>query len=149
MRAPLIALFVSAVPVAGVACPDWEAQPYYGDVSLKAGFAPDPHRVELLAGGANVLGDCGFEAAGFVGTPPDFDLYWSGKSSRLRIGVISDADTVLLVNGPDGSWYYSDDDEGHNPIVVLNNPEEGLYDIWVGSYNANAYSDAVLLITER
>ncbi len=44
----------------------------------------------------------------------------------------ANADAVLLVNAPDGSWFYSDDYRGTNPAITFQNPQEGLYDIWIG-----------------
>ena len=35
---------------------------------------------------------------------------------------------MLLVNAPDGSWFYSDDYRGTNPAITFQNPQEGLYD---------------------
>lgn len=131
------------------ACPDWQAEPHFGAIELAAGFEPDPYDLNVTAGGTHLLENCGFnDATGFVTTRPDFDLYWSGTSSQLTIAVESKADAILLINGPDGSWYYDDDYRGTFPAITILNPMEGLYDIWIGSYDGSRRNPAVLIFTE-
>jgi len=111
--------------------------PTYGDVRLQGGFVPDPHTVELTAGGSiNVnMGECNY---GHVADAPDVDLYYTGNGSRtLYIYVQSGDDTTLLINMPDGSWVCNDDGYGGtNPLIVIRNAPSGLYDIWVGTYGS-------------
>ncbi|MBL4811104.1 MAG: peptidase S1 [Rhodobacteraceae bacterium] len=138
---------LTALPA--LACPDWEAEPYSGQVDLHAGFTPDPYVRNVTAGGSTNMVNCfngGF--AGFVADRPDFDLFWSGSSSQLTIAVESNVDTILLINAPDGSWHYSDDYRGTNPAIVFNKPREGLYDVWVGSYDSANFAPGQLFITE-
>jgi hypothetical protein len=142
----VLAATLLAAPV--VACPDWEQQPSFGQIELKAGFANDPAAYNVTAGGTTDVSGCISGTAGFVTTRPDFDLYWSGQSSQLTIAVESNADAVLLVNDPNGNWYYSDDYRGSNPAIVFSNPAEGLYDIWIGSYDGSRRNPAVLIFTE-
>ncbi len=40
------------------ACPNWSAQPTFGEVRLSAGFVPDPHPMNLVAGGGVNLSSC-------------------------------------------------------------------------------------------
>jgi hypothetical protein len=63
--------------------------------------------------------------------------------------VNSGHDTVLLVNAPDGQFYYADDSSGHNPTLTFPNPQAGLYDIWIGAYNGARGLPGQLIITER
>lgn len=133
---------------AAVACPDWSGAPHFGAIQLSAGFTPDPYVQSVTAGGTHDLAGCGLQAAGFVTVRPDFDLYWSGSSAQLTIAVQSAADAVILVSMPDGSYYYSDDYNGTDPAVIIQNPPEGLYDIWIGSYDGSRRNPAQLIITE-
>jgi hypothetical protein len=130
------------------ACPDWQGVPHFGDIELWAGFQPDPYVRNITAGGTTDISRCGLNAAGYVTTRPDFDLYWNGASSQLTIAVEARADAILLINAPDGSWWYSDDYRGTNPAVTFYNPQEGLYDIWVGSYDGSRRNPGRLIITE-
>jgi len=143
-----IATVAALAAVPAVACPDWQGAPYFGTVELTAGFNPDPYVRNVTAGGTNDLGRCGLNAAGYVTSRPDFDLYWRGSSSQMTIAIESNADAVLLVNAPDGSWHYSDDYRGTNPAITFFNPQEGLYDIWIGSYDGSRRNPARLVFTE-
>jgi hypothetical protein len=145
--AAALAVLTAAAPAA--ACPDWEGRPFYGDIRLSAGFEPDPWIKSVTAGGTIDLARCfnGGEA-GFVTQRPDFDLYWEGTSDKLTIAVSSRADAVLLVNAPDGSWYYNDDYRGNDPAITFLNPQAGLYDIWIGSYDGSRRNPANLIFTE-
>ncbi|GAA0586231.1 hypothetical protein ACFQH5_03570 [Halomonas salifodinae] len=144
--ATVIAL-VSAAPAQ--ACPDWQGQPHFGTIQLNAGFQPDPYVRNITAGGTNSLTGCGAAGwAGYVTTRPDFDLYWNGQSAQLTIAVDASADAVLLVNAPDGTWYYNDDYRGTDPAITFKNPQPGLYDIWIGSYDGSQRNPGRLIFTE-
>lgn len=148
MKAILAAAIAFAAAPA-VACPDWEGRPFYGDIELSAGFEPDPYIKQVTAGGTIDLARCFSSGeAGYVTQRPDFDLYWKGTSSQLTIAVTSGADAVLLINAPDGSWYYDDDSKGSNPQITFLDPQEGLYDIWIGSYDGSRRNPANLIFTE-
>ncbi|MCC7321139.1 MAG: peptidase S1 [Rubellimicrobium sp.] len=136
-----------AVPAAE-ACPDWRLQPVFGHIQLGAGFTPDPYVRNITAGGSRNLASCGLNAAGFVADRPDFDLYYNAGGYQLTIAVTSYADAILLVSAPDGSWFYSDDYRGHDPAITFQNPQSGLYDIWIGSYDGSRRNPGQLIITE-
>ncbi|MBO6854390.1 MAG: peptidase S1 [Marivivens sp.] len=145
--AAAMAVGMAASPAA--ACPDWQGTPHFGQIDLWAGFEPDPHVRNITAGGFNDLQRCftgGY--AGYVTTRPDFDLYWNGNSSQLTIAVEASADAVLLVNDPNGEWFYSDDYRGTNPAITFFDPEEGLYDIWIGTYDGSRRNPGRLIFTE-
>jgi hypothetical protein len=139
---------VMALAAPALACPDWQGAPHFGQIELWAGFQPDPYVRNITAGGTTDLSRCGLNAAGYVTTRPDFDLYWNGASNQLTIAVEARADAILLINAPDGTWWYSDDYRGTNPAVTFYNPQEGLYDIWVGSYDGSRRNPGQLVITE-
>ena len=133
-------LGVSTLAVLGfalpaLACPNVNGDPSYGNVSLSAGFTPDPHRVSLSAGGSNNAANCISGTEGYVASDPDVDFYFSGSTNSLTFSVTSSADTVLIINTPGGSWLYSDDASGLNPSIRVRNPSEGLYNIWVGTHS--------------
>lgn len=130
---------------------DFDADPNYGEFHLSPGFDPDPGLLSLLAGGdvdaASKFEDC----QGYISAAPDVRLFWEGESQSgltLKISAISNADTTLVVNGPDGSWYCDDDSgEDSNPSVELS-PVAGRYEIWVGTYSSGDIKKAVLGISE-
>jgi hypothetical protein len=128
--------------------PDWTRSPRYGSATLYSDFQPDPYRVDLVAGGGVDLSSIGF--TGYVAQAPDFQLYFHPGDLPLSIYVEqAEGDTVLLVNGPSGNWHYNDDADGlgNRPGIRFDYPEEGRYDIWVGSYSGGFY-DAVLAVSE-
>ena len=141
---------VCALALAGpVAAQDYNATPNYGDITLSPGFTPDPHLVSLRAGGAISATSAANGCSGYITNAPDFRLNWSGKGSlNLKISVISNSYTTLVVNGPNGEWY-CDDDSGDetNPVVTLGSVS-GRYEIWIGTYASGETKPAVLAISE-
>lgn len=150
MRTTLAAAALAACAAGpALACPDWQGAPHFGQIELGAGFTPDPFVRSITAGGTTSIENCGGTGwAGYVTTRPDFDLYWRGASAQLTIAAVTASDAVLLVNAPDGTWYYNDDYRGTNPAVTIVNPQEGLYDIWIGSYDGSRGHPGQLIITE-
>lgn len=128
---------------------DYNADANFGEVSLAAGFTPDPHLTSLRAGGSLDVSTRLNQCQGFVSSAPDIRLIWSGSSSLpLKISAQASADVTLVVNGPNGEWYCDDDSgEGTNPSLTLK-PESGRYEIWVGTYSSGQTQRAVLSISE-
>ena len=130
---------------------DWTLNPTYGNVSLVSGFSPDPLLVSMQSGGSiDAARSIGGSCQGYIANAPDFRLqYQSGSVLPLIISVNSNADTTLVINGPDGRWYCDDDGgEGLNPSLRWNTPASGQYDIYVGTYLNASYQDATLSISE-
>lgn len=135
---------------------DYSLQPSYGDVSLTAGFPSDPHRMDLTSGGAvsvAYLNDQ--QCTGFASVAPSYRVKWSGTTAALRIFFVAaanvpDGDTTLLVNRPDKTWACNDDAEegARDPLVVLQNPAAGQYDIWVGNYAEGGTTSGTLYVSE-
>lgn len=121
----------------------------YGEISLRAGFTPDPYIVNIQAGGSvdgsRLPGSC----TGFISEAPDFEVTYSAGSLPLVFRTLSRADTTLIINGPDGRWYCDDDSFGDGDAEVrFNRPQSGTYDIWVGKFGSGGTAPAQLLITE-
>ena len=143
-----LALFVMG-PAAS-AQPDWRAEPAFGTAHLQAGFQPDPHAVALQAGGTDRNPISGSGCAGYIRLArPDLDLLYEADRGRLSIYVHADDDTTLLVNDASGRWHCSDDFEGSNPAIILDNPGSGHYNIWIGTYEpSEAGVDATVYVSE-
>jgi len=77
-------------------------------------------------------------------------LIWSGSSNELRVFFRTgdSEDTSLIINNPNGSWVCNDDSESLDPMVIFEDPIEGQYDIWVGSYQRGESIVGELGITE-
>jgi len=134
---------------------DWLQDPNFGSVDLSAGFLPDPFEVNITSGGAvDVYSDLVVDACiGWASEAPDLRLNWTGEASELFIYFLAedlDADTTLIINAPDGMWYCNDDahPDTFNPLIQFFNPEQGQYDIWVGSYQEDSFHFGTLKISE-
>lgn len=127
----------------------------YGVHRLQAGFMPDPKTVSVVSGGSLDSSSMGLGAGctGYVTANPDAILHYNGTPStgllRIFVQAQGNADTTLIINGPNGQWYCNDDAFGRNPEITFNSPGSGQYDIWVGSYEAGRNLRGQLNITER
>jgi hypothetical protein len=142
-----------ALGAGGASAQNAGLDPTQGQVHLQSGFAPDPYEARIVSGGQiNAAETIGGQCVGFIANAPDFDLYWTAGSGALplAISVASDADTTLVVNGPDGRWYCNDDGglNGMNPGISFNNAQSGLYDIYVGTFGGTQNHNSVLTISE-
>lgn len=119
-----------------------------GEIRLNAGFTPDPYTVSVVAGGSINGGALPGACTGMISDAPDFEVSYSAGSFPLVFRTLSSADTTLIINGPDGSWYCDDDSFGDGDAEVrFNRPSSGAYDIWVGTFGGGTAS-ATLVITE-
>lgn len=126
----------------------------FGTTSLTAGFQDDPRQVAVLAGGPDrVPSNLGPGCRGLVNSQrPDVDLnYHEAGKYMLFLYVLSLADTTLVVYTPDRRWLCNDDGGGKlglHPLLSINDPPSGNYNIWVGVANG-ASAPATLYISER
>jgi hypothetical protein len=125
---------------------DPELKPTYGQVTLKAGFEPDPYTKNVEAGGPIETNLGGVTA--WVAKAPDFKLTYTAGEYPLTIHVECEEDTTLLINLPDGKWIANDDVNGLNPQLRFAKPQSGRYDIWVGTFKQGGTPPAKLIITE-
>ncbi len=136
---------------------DYNLQANYGGIQLEAGFREDPHVVEIVSGATEdafvdvASLQLGENCLGYATPSPDYKVLWSGESQGFRAFFYSPdgGDTTLIINQPDGSWLCSDDSFNTlNPTIDILNPQEGQYDIWVGSYTATQNIPGYLVVTE-
>lgn len=129
---------------------NYSLAPTYGTVNLAAGFTPDPYVINVQSGGNINAQNMNSACRGFIADAPDVRLNYTSGQYQLMLSVDSAADTTLVVNGPDGSWYCDDDggNNGMNPLVRFNPPRSGQYDIWVGTYGSASLQPAQLYISE-
>jgi hypothetical protein len=153
MRNLIVATVATACAlIAGAAtAQNTNADPNYGEVTLSAGFTPDPAMLRLQAGGSIDASDRFDGCRGFISATPDVRLFWDGSAKSaltLKFSALSNADTTLIVNDPNGRWHCDDDSgEDSNPLVELS-PIPGRYEIWIGTYSEGETKNAVLSISE-
>jgi serine protease Do/protease YdgD len=149
-RRLFLALATLAIGAAPVLAQDYNRRPSFGTLNLGANFQPDPVVMNVTAGGnipAERLG--GPACVGTIANAPDVRLnYRAGQGLPLFLSVVSNADTVLVVNLPNGQWACNDDFQGVNPGLVFRNPMSGQYDIWIGHYDRGRSIPAQLRISE-
>lgn len=150
MKTYFAAAIMAALAGGATIAQDVTAAPSYGDVSLSAGFTPDPYEVSVYSGGPiDASETLGGQCRGFIATAPDFDLYYNAGSFPLILSANADADTTLVVNTPDGRWFCDDDSgDGFDPLLHFPTPETGLYNIWIGTYGNSNLAPATLSISE-
>ncbi|MCE9562292.1 MAG: pentapeptide repeat-containing protein [Planctomycetes bacterium] len=121
-----------------------------GKFELKAGFAPDPHKVEKVGiGGPEKTRLGGISTRVGVHTAV---TYTAGKDP-LTFSVVCAKDTTLLIRLPDGTWVADDNSGGGiNPLIRIAKPESGTYEVYVGlpsSTPKDVYGFATLFITGK
>lgn len=130
---------------------DASLRPNFGSVTLRSGFDPDPYTVSVYAGGSiDAYDDTDLPAAcvGKISDAPDFSVTYTAGQLPLAFRVVSNSDTTLIVNGPDGRWSCDDDSFGDgDPQVVFRRPRSGKYDVWVGVLGSSG-AQATLGLTE-
>lgn len=134
---------------------NWRNDPHYGSATLEEGFIPDPHTVDMLAGGQVDVGASGYGSSctGYASQSPDYQLNWSGNTDDLRVYFEPDnagQDATLIINSPDGEWLCNDDatDDTLNPAIALSGQDDGRFDIWVGRYSQGELMPGTLYISE-
>tara|TARA_R110002051_G_scaffold68434_4_gene123309 strand:- start:10711 stop:11169 length:459 start_codon:yes stop_codon:yes gene_type:complete len=144
----LLAAAIAVAALTGIAsAQNVSLAPTYGSVALNPGFMPDPYQAQVVAGGSIDASSIDGNCVGLIADAPDFRLQYGDGGSQLFIGVTSAADTTLVVNGPDGTWFCDDDTNGFNPLIGGQGVMAGQYDIWVGTYG-DSTAPATLFITE-
>lgn len=149
---------VAAAALAMIAAPAYAqnlntgATGTYGQTQLRAGFEPDPFTVSVLGGGPVDMSSVNADCNGFVATRASYTLRYTANVAdfpALYIGATSDADTTIAVRTPNGQWVCNDDSNGLNPLVAIQQPRNGRYQIWVGRYGtADENASAQLFISE-
>lgn len=150
-------LHVSEVGYAGVDnSVDVSGRPHHGSHRLRAGFSPNPFSQAVTAGGriaaeqalaghTVVEGFC----FGFITREPTMRLTWTGDGEPLFLSATSDADTLLLVNAPDGGWWCDDDSAGSlNPGLTIDYGPNGVYDIYVATFSPEETAPATVHVSQ-
>jgi serine protease Do len=131
--------------------PDWRAQPRYTTLNLQVGFEPDPREVAVEAGGDREATGITPDCVGWIDfSRPDVDLNYAPGQGQypLYISAVSNADTTIVVNDPQGNWHCNDDLDGLNPGIVFQRPLHGNYNIWVGTLDRGQPQRATVRISE-
>ncbi len=118
------------------------------DFRLQGGFARE--QVDVIAGGNYSLSmlapeDC----KGFVARESSYALHYEAGlgANNLRFDVYSGSvDTTLAVLTPVGEWRCNDDHLESYPSILVGNPENGTYHVWVGTLDLGDAGERAKLI---
>ena len=140
-----LSLLAASVPAAAQ---DPALPPRGETLALSAGFQPDPHTVSAPAGGqvdARAAG--GPACAGYVAEAASVRLFYAGGGGLpLVLSARQGADTLILVNRPDGRWTCAG--AGVGARLRLERPASGQYDVWLGAREAGETGRVTLEISE-
>lgn len=105
-------------------------------IDLSAGFVLDPFIVSVNGGGDVDASTLDASCTGYISASPTVQVNWTGEAEFLQAFFFSDHDPVLVIEQPDGSYLCSDDESPLilDPSVAIENPQSGLYSVWVGSF---------------
>jgi hypothetical protein len=120
-------------------------------LDLAAGFPLDPTFMSVNAGGEVDASLLGPKCRGFVSAAPVVSVNWTGAAEFVEVFFVSDDDPTLVVLTPDGQVLCNDDANDHllDPVIEINNPAEGQYRIWVGSFNEGHLLPGILVLTTK
>ena len=128
------------------ACPAWEQVALRG-INQTGETLSVGRDYAVVAGGDQNLRACGFPHTGFAMSRPDFEFYLTGmdRAARLLLTVNGTCETVLLVNGTDGGWYFDANSHRGQPRIEFFRQLEGTYDVWVGTRGPETCSATLTL----
>lgn len=84
---------------------------------------------------------------GYIDSQPNHLLQIESFFDSLRLEVNSPADTTVLIEGNNGVW--CNDDSGSANPMIEGQWQQGLYKVWVGSYQPNANENYQIKITAQ
>jgi hypothetical protein len=117
-------------------------------LALRAGFTPDPRTLTMKAGG-DIEVDMGECTYGYIAESAAMGIEYTAGSLDLYVYAESDGDTMLLIETPSGGVLCDDDSYGSlNPLIHVEDPESGLYLVFVGSYSQGAFQEATVYVSE-
>lgn len=134
MLVTLLCLLPAAVAVAS-ACPQPGASG--SKIDMAGTRLATAHRAQVIAGGGVALAACGrLPGEGNVAPHPNFNVMIAGwRHDPLEFRSEGDCDTVLVVASAGGGWHYDDDGAGNGGArIVIPAPQDGRYDVWVGTF---------------
>lgn len=111
----------------------------FGSITLYGSQLAQPYSMQVVSGGNIDASRVGLPSncRGFVTQNPDVIVQYQQPGRQLGFFAEAQGDTTLVVRGPNGQWWCSDDEGGNrNPLIAMVNAQPGQYEVWVGSYNA-------------
>ncbi|MCC6614535.1 MAG: hypothetical protein IT320_13730 [Anaerolineae bacterium] len=137
---------------------DAAAAPTQGSLDLGADFDPDPLTLPMSAGGPFdlVAANPGLETqahcVGFYNDAPNAIFRLNVPLTYIRLFFVADeasADATMVLRAPDGRWYCNDDSyNAVNPTLNVIGAPGGTYQLWLGSFEAEATISGTFYLTQ-
>jgi hypothetical protein len=125
------------------------ALPAESTLRLNAGFANDPRRIDVVAGGEAGLDLLDSACPGFSGQAPDAAIDYSAGAFDLFFLLETEGDSTIAVRSPSGAVTCNDDQQGLDAGVMIDAPESGRYLVWAGELGPRGASESgVLSVSE-
>ena len=119
-------------------------------VTLQAGFIMDPYLLPVIGKSERAASEVQKGCNGFISATPNVVVNWAGSTDQLGFFVYSDADAVLAVQQPDGSFLCNDDAglRTTDPLVKIVDPAPGVYKVYAGTATKDAPALGFLAVTQ-
>ncbi len=119
-------------------------------VNLSTGFILDPYLLRVVGSGDTDASTLNADCSGFVSTTPDVIVNWSGETEMLDFFTYTDSDPVLVIQTPSGDFVCSDDAslDTLDALVTIESPEEGAYNVHIGSFSSDELALGFVGISE-
>lgn len=123
--------------------------------ALSADFDPTaaPQTFDNASGGGGILAletDArGLQCAGYISGEPTLNVTVAADTPLLRVLFESTSDSTLVIVGPNGELFCNDDvDSGNlNPAITIPAPDEGIYAVFVGTFDPAAVNSGRLILS--
>lgn len=152
MKLLVLAGLIALLSTAGVVLSQDDNSETAAVLSLNANSPMDPFLVTVIGGGSTAAHTLSEGCSGYVSESPTAVINVSDLSENpLRIFLYSNADTVLVVQTPDGSTLCADDQDSQvlDPSLDIDDAPEGEYRIWAGSFDAAQWVPTFLVLTRQ
>ena len=128
-----------------------EAGEAFVTLNLTAGYAMDPFLVSIEGGGTIDASALGEGCSGYVNEAPALSMDWEGDADFAEFFYLSDHDPVMVIETPSGEFLCADDanEQLLDPVIELANPEQGVYNVWIGTFDEGQRFPGILVITGR
>lgn len=125
------------------------ALPAETTLRLTAGFANDPRRIDVSAGGEAGLDLLDGSCPGFADEAPDAEIDYRAGNFDLFFLLETEGDSTIAVRSPSGEVSCNDDQQGLDAGVMFSEPESGRYLVWAGELGPRGAREAgVLSVSE-
>ncbi|MEC4896264.1 MAG: hypothetical protein SAL07_25200 [Oscillatoria sp. PMC 1051.18] len=154
-QSAILATIGSLLAVSSASAQVAQSPPIFENRTIAPTFSPDPLEIRGVSGGdvtaRSIVGTAESPTGacvGYIDRQPDHVLTLTSFFKFLKVEVRSSQDTTIVVKGPGGIWCNDDGSNNNKNPAIAGQWQQGAYQIWVGSYQKNAFHDYVMRITQ-